>query len=153
MVYFYYFQNDHNCKWLMKEVRQEYPKYIFDPIEYEGKKVKFYVILDWVFRKNRGANMEWIKELGGNFVQSFKDLPEGAGIYITGYDSDIHELKQAEKRGIPIIDRACPWVRQFKKQIQDINRQTEQAVIMIDKGHMVYDCYKVASPYRLYCIS
>jgi 4-hydroxy-3-methylbut-2-enyl diphosphate reductase IspH len=146
MAYFYFFQKDTNCTWLMKEVREVYPKYIFEPVDYQGRKVKFYVILDWVFRINRGANMDWIKEFGGNYVRSFEDLPEGAGIFITGYDSDVQELEEARKRGIPVIDRACPWVRQFKKQLESMNTHTEQAVIMIDKGHMVYDCYRTIFP-------
>ncbi|MEJ2663012.1 MAG: hypothetical protein P8107_03065 [Spirochaetia bacterium] len=146
MAYFYFFRHDTNCNWLMKEVKEVYPQYLFDPVEYRGRRVKFYVILDWVFRVNRGANMDWIKEFGGNYVRSFEELPQGAGIFITGYDSDVRELQQARERGIPIIDRACPWVRQFRKQLESMNTQTEQAAIMIDKGHMVYDCYKSIFP-------
>ena len=55
MAYFYFFRHDTNCNWLMKEVKEVYPQYLFEPVEYRGRRVKFYVILDWVFRVNRGA--------------------------------------------------------------------------------------------------
>jgi 4-hydroxy-3-methylbut-2-enyl diphosphate reductase IspH len=48
--------------------------------------------------------------------------------------------------GIPIIDRACPWVRQFRNQVCAVDRQSEQPVIMIDKGYMVNDCYQSIFP-------
>ena len=162
----YFFQNDKECKWMLKEIRDNYPKYLheslsFDQIEpkfkkelkeYSGKK-KFYVILDWVQKKSkkndevkRGGNPKWLDEIGINTVQSVKNLPENAGIYITGYDSDIVELASAKDKGIPIINNACPWVLRIKKQLLEINSKTHQCIFMIDKEHMVYECYKSIIP-------
>jgi 4-hydroxy-3-methylbut-2-enyl diphosphate reductase IspH len=146
MAYFYFFKKDDNCKWLMKEINELIPKYLFKPIDYNGKKTKFYVVLDWIVKKNRGANLKWIDEIGVNYVEKYSDLPENSGIYITGYDADIQEVEDAKKKGIPIIDHACPWVSQLRKQLLNINHNTHQCILMIDEGHMVYECFKSAFP-------
>jgi len=146
MSEFYFFKDDANCRWLMKEVNEVFPKYLHDPIDYNGKKVKFYVILDWVLTSDRGANLSWVKEIGVNVVDTINDLPEDGGIYITGYDSNYDQIKKAEEKGIPIIDHACPWVSQFKKQVLTLNPLTHQGIIMIDKGHVVYKCLNSKFP-------
>jgi len=166
MPYFYFFQNDKECKWMLSEINEQYKKYLYGPIAYEEidakfkkdikpyeSKKKFYVILDWVQKKNhqskdavRGGNPEWIREMGVNVAQSVKDLPGGAGIYITGYDSNLLEIEEAKRNDIPIIDNACPWVRRVKNQLLEVNADTHQCVFMIDTDHMVYECYKSILP-------
>lgn len=146
MAYFYFFKQDENCRWLRKEIQEQFPKYLYGPVEFGGRMVKFYVILDWVRRSDRGANPGWVKQIGGNVVPSIRDLPPGAGIFITGYDCDIAERRAAEKSGVPIIDRACPWIKEFREQILALDPATHRAVIMIDENHMVYECYKSIIP-------
>jgi 4-hydroxy-3-methylbut-2-enyl diphosphate reductase IspH len=146
MAVFYFFEKDDNCRWLRKEIREQYSKYLFGPVEWEGRQVKFYVILDWVMRTDRGANLEWVKEFGGNVVPSVEDLPLEAGVFITGYDCDLEERRELEARGIPIIDRACPWVKEFRDQLLSLDQTTHQAVVMIDQGHMVRECYRSIIP-------
>lgn len=164
----YFFKNDKECKWMLNEIKNNYPKYLHNSISYDeidkkhkkkikpyiGKK-KFYAILDWVQKKKdkslnsevlKGVNPKWVNEIGGNVVQSFKDLPENAGIYITGYDSNLIEIEKAKKKNITIIDNACPWVRRIKDQILDVNTNTHQCAILIDKDHVVYECYKSILP-------
>ncbi len=58
----------------------------------------------------RGGNPQWIDEIDVNVVQFVKDLPPDAGIYITGYGSDLIELEKARKNGIPVIDNRCPKI-------------------------------------------
>jgi 4-hydroxy-3-methylbut-2-enyl diphosphate reductase IspH len=146
MPYFYFFQKDEDCRWLRKEIQEQFPKYLYEPVEFGGRKVKFYVILDWVRRADRGANLGWVKQMGGNVVQSVRDLPLGAGIFITGYDSDVEERRAAEKAGVPIVDRACPWIKELKEQILALDPAAHRAVVMIDETHMVYQCYKSIIP-------
>jgi 4-hydroxy-3-methylbut-2-enyl diphosphate reductase IspH len=138
--------NDGQCKWTEKELAEQIPKYLNDPVDFNGNKVKFYLILKWIKNNKRGTNMNALKEIGVNYVESIEQLPEEAGIYVTGYDADIEELEKAKKSGIPIIERPCPWVRQLRDQIMDVNADTHQCIIMIDTDHMVYDCYKSAMP-------
>jgi 4-hydroxy-3-methylbut-2-enyl diphosphate reductase IspH len=146
MPYFRFFEKDENCRWLRKEILEHYPKYLYGPVDHEGRSVRFHVILDWVMRENRGANAQWVKEIGGNVVQSARDLPEGDGVFITGYDCDIQERRDLERRGVPIVDRACPWVKEFRDQLLALDSSTHQAVVMIDEGHMVYQCYRSIIP-------
>jgi 4-hydroxy-3-methylbut-2-enyl diphosphate reductase IspH len=160
MSYFYFFKNDGECKWMEKEINQLYPLILHEPVssddirnisglkllnDYNGK-IKFYLILDWVYGKTRGANLEWLDEVGINYVKSIKELPENSGIYITGYDSNIEEVDNAVRNNIPIIDHACPWVRNIKNQLIEANQQSYQIVMLIDKEHMVYNCYKSLFP-------
>ncbi len=142
MPYFYFFQNDGSCKWMQDEININYPKYLKDPIEYNGKKIKFYVILDWVIKKDKGVDIKWVNESKLNYVNSLDDLPENSGIYITGYDADLSDLEKAKKKGIPIIENPCPWIKQLKKQLLNVNQKTHQCVFLLDKGHMIYDSYK-----------
>jgi hypothetical protein len=146
MPYFRFFKKDENCRWLRKEILEHYPEYLYGPVDHEGKPVRFHVILDWVMRENRGANAQWVKEIGGNVVQSAKDVPAGDGVFITGYDCDIEERRDLENRGVPIVDRACPWVKEFRDQLLALDPSTHQAVVMIDEGHMVYQCYRSIIP-------
>jgi len=146
MSYFYFFKKDGQCKWMIKEEKENYPKYLTKPVDYNGEKIKFYAIANWVLRDNKGANLEWANELKLNYVQSINDLPEGAGIYITGYDSDIEEYNYIKKKGIPLIDNPCPWIRELRNQLLNVNIKTHQIILMIIKGHMVYDCFKTVFP-------
>ncbi len=146
MSEFYFFEKDENCRWLRKEITESFPKYLHEPVEHNGATVKFYVILEWVLRDNRGANRQWIHENGYNVVETVNDLPEGAGVYITGYDSDVLEVKKLREKGVPIIDHACPWVANFRNQLLEHNQDTHQCIMMLDRGHMVYDCLKKIFP-------
>ncbi|MCK4797919.1 MAG: hypothetical protein KAT05_11075 [Spirochaetes bacterium] len=146
MSYFYFFKNDGKCKWMINEIEKYYPKYLRDPIDFKGKKVKFYTILKWVFRNNKGANLKWAEESGLNYVNTIDELPEGAGIYTTGYDADLVELEEARKKGIPIIEHPCPWVREIRRQLQEMNTDTHQCIFMVDRDHMIYECYHTIFP-------
>ena len=146
MAFFYFLKNDGACRYMRREIIGNFSKYLHEPIEYEGKKIKFNVILYWIKTKTRGANIEWMDEIGVNYVQSISDLNDNDGVYITGYDSDIEDVKELKKRKIPIIDHKCPWIGELKNQILSVNTATHQCIIMIDKDHMVYKCYKYIIP-------
>lgn len=146
MAQFYLFENDGECNWMQNEIEEYYPKYLKEPIDFQGRKVKFYGILEWVFGKKRGVNIEWLNEMNLNYVNSIDDLPVGAGIFTTGYDADLVELEEARKKGIPIIEHPCPWIKQLRKQLQNVNHESHQCVFMIDTDHMVHDCYKSIFP-------
>ena len=165
MLYFYFFENDKECKWMKKEIDDLYPLFLHEPVsmedikankmklinEFEGK-IKFYMILQWVWGKTRGANLEWLAEIGVNYVKTVNDLPPNSGIYITGYDRDLVEYEELKKRGVPIIDHACPWVLRLKDQILNVP-DTKQMVLMIDEDHMVYNCYQSIFPKDIIIIS
>lgn len=142
----YFFKNDGKCKWVIKELNEYIPKYLHDPIEFEGKKIKFHIILKWVFGNVKGVNLEWLKETNINYVNTIDELPKGAGIYTGGYDADLLELEEAKKRGIPLFERPCPWIRQIREQLLVLDSNKFQCVFMIDAGHMVYNCYQSVFP-------
>ncbi len=146
MTMFYFFKNDGMCKWMKKESIGNMPKYLYEPVDFEGNKVKFYLILDWMMTNTRGVNTKLLDELTANYVKTVDDLPKNAGVYITGYDGNIKELKKLQENNIPIIDSACPWVRELKRQLFSVNSNTHQCVLMIDEGHIVYECYKSIFP-------
>ncbi len=146
MPYFYFFRNDAPCKWITKEIINKFPKYLRDPVIYNEKPVKFHINLEWIRNETRGANKEWLDEIKVNYINSINELPEGDGIYVTGYDSNVKELEELKKSGIPIIDAPCPWVRQLKEQLTEVNSVTHQCILMIDEDHMVHDCYKSIYP-------
>ncbi len=118
---------------------------------HEGREVRFYAILDWIGGKDAHASPELLRALGLNFVRSVEDLPEGAGAYISGYDADVAEVAELRRRGVPIVDHACPWIRRLREQIQ-ATPPTHQAVVMLDDGadgrepHVVYRCYRTIFP-------
>jgi len=143
---FYFFQKDGGCSYMKKEIAEYFPKYLHEEIPYGDKKVKFYCVLKWVKRENKGANMEMVLESGINYVSTIDELPEGAGVYVTGYDIDLNDYEAIKRRNIPIIERPCPWIKQLREQLLRVNHATHQAVLMIYRGHMVYDCYKSAFP-------
>lgn len=146
MAYLYFFKKDGSCKWMQKEINENYPKYLREPIEYNGKKIKFYVILNWVFKKSIGANLKWINELKLNYVNTINELPEDAGIYVTGYDADLLELEQVKKKNIPIIEHPCPWIKKLRDQLYNVNKTTHQCIFLIDNDHLIFECYKYIFP-------
>lgn len=146
MSYFYFFKHDGQCKWMQNELAEEIPRYLYEPVEYQGEKTKFYLILKWIKNGVRGINFKALDEFGVNYVATLDQLPKGAGIYVTGYDADIEELAAAKARRVPVIERPCPWVRKLRTQMLASNPDSHQVVVMIDKDHMVYDCYKSIFP-------
>lgn len=142
----FYFKNDGNCKWMNSEIENSFPKYLHEPVEFQGKPVKFYLILNWISSRKRGANPTFLDEQGVNYVKTIYDLPEGAGIYTTGYDADLVELEIVKKKGIPVIESPCPWIKKIKQQLLEVDTATHQCVFMIDHGHIVYDCYQSIFP-------
>ncbi|CAG23395.1 hypothetical protein [Photobacterium profundum] len=141
-----FFEKDQDCRWISKEISDVFPLYLYDETEFEGKAVTFYIILEWLQRKNRGANPKMLEELGVNVVPTVADLPEGAGVFVTGYDADYAELQQLKADGVPVIDRPCPWVRKLRDQILSFDNESYQMVLVIDENHMVYDCFKNLIP-------
>lgn len=142
----YFFKKDGQCSWMTREINESMIKFLTAPVDYEGKQVIFYLILDWISSKTRGANTQALDEGGINYVQSVSELPEGGGVYITGYDSDIQTLEELKKKNVPLIERPCPWVRQLRNQLERMNKDTHQCVMMIDPEHMVFECYRSIIP-------
>jgi 4-hydroxy-3-methylbut-2-enyl diphosphate reductase IspH len=143
---FYFFKSEPMCRWLLNEIIESYPKYLRDPIEYNGKKVKFYAILNWVSGGGRGLKPKWATERNFNIVETIYDLPEGAGIYTTGYDANLAELEIAYNKGIPIIERPCLSMRELRNKLLNLNPKTHQLIFMIDDGHIIHECYKSKLP-------
>lgn len=137
MAFFYFFKNDGPCIWVRRQLEVVLPKYLCGPVDFNGKKITFYGILDWAVKKNKGVNLEWTKEIPFNYVRTIAELPPGAGIFNSAYDADIEQLNEVKKRKIPLIDKPCPWIRNLRNQIMNINPDTHQCVLLLDKGHMV----------------
>ncbi|MBN2544444.1 MAG: hypothetical protein JXB50_01520 [Spirochaetes bacterium] len=146
MSYFYFFREDAPCKWITKEIITKFPKYLREPVIYKGKAIKFHINLEWIRNESRGANKEWLNEIKVNYINTINELPSGDGIFITGYDSNIKELDELKSRNIPMIEAPCPWVRQLRDQLIEVNTDTYQSILMIDEDHMVHDCYKSIYP-------
>jgi 4-hydroxy-3-methylbut-2-enyl diphosphate reductase IspH len=122
------------------------PKYLTAPIIHEGKEIQFYLILNWISSKTRGANTQALDEMGFKYVRDVSRLPKNGGVYITGYDANIEELQNLKHKNVPILERPCPWVRQLRIQISGMNSSTHQCVMMLDEAHMVYECYQSIIP-------
>lgn len=95
---------------------------------------------------SRGVSKEWLDEIKINYIDTIEELPQGDGIFITGYDCDINDLEEIKRKKIPLIEAPCPWIRVLKKQILSGNPLTHRYVIMIDEDHMVHHCYQSAYP-------
>ncbi len=146
MAFFYFFQNDGECKWMKDQIINVYPEFLQAPVDFNGKKVKFYGILSWIHQDNKGVNIDWGKELKLNYVETIYDLPPNAGAYITGYDADLEEVKILKAKGVPVIENPCPWIKKLREQILQTDSNAHQLVLMIDKGHIVHECYKSSFP-------
>lgn len=146
MSNFYFFKSEPMCSWLLNEIIESYPKYLREPIDYNGKKIKFYAILNWVSGSGRGIKPKWAVERNLNIVNTIYDLPEGAGIYTTGYDANLEELEIAYNKGIPIIERPCISMRDLRDKLLNLNPKTHQLIFMIDEGHIIHECYKSKLP-------
>lgn len=142
----YFFKKDGQCSWITREINEVMPKYLKVPVEHNGEKVQYYLILNWISSKTRGANTKALDEKGFRYVRDVSGLPMDGGIYVTGYDANIEELRDLKKKNVPIIERPCPWIRQLRNQIEKMNSKTHQCVLMIDREHMVYECYQSIIP-------
>ena len=123
-----------------------YETYLREPVMYNGKEVKFYVILHWLHRNNHGANIGFLKEYNINYVNTIDDLPPGAGAFSVGYDVDLEDLKKIREKNIPFIENSCPRIKKLREQLLSGNPDTHQFVFMILEYHLVYDCFKSAFP-------
>lgn len=141
-----FFEKDKDCRWIDKEIKEVFPQFLMGETEFEGQRVTFYMILEWLQRKGRGANPKMLDEIGVNYVSTVDDLPEGAGVFVTGYDADYDQLVALKQLDVPVIDRPCPWVRKLRDQILAFDNQLHQMVLVIDESHMVYDCFRTLLP-------
>ena len=144
---FYFFERGGICETMTAFLQNKtYEKYLREPIDYKGKKTKFYLVLNWIHRNNHGANIEFIKQLDMNYIESLNDLPEGGGVYAVGYDVDLEDLNRIKKENIPFIEDSCPRIRLLRDQLLSVNPKTHQVVFMIYDYHLVYSCYESAFP-------
>lgn len=145
MPYFCFFEFDGSCAWMRKQIEETYEKYLRGPIDYQGRKVRFYAVLSWVMENGHGANPRWVEKSGYSIVRSLADLPDGAGVLVTGYDADAEELTALRRKGTPIIDKPCPWIRRLKETLER-DDEKRQRVLMIDTEHMVHRCFRSIYP-------
>ena len=147
MASFYFFKHGGICETMTGFLRERvYEKYLQQPVEYNGRNVKFYLILNWIHRNNHGANIGFLEQYNMNYVPTLNDLPEGAGAYAVGYDLDLGDLEQIRKKGIPLIEDSCPRIKLLRNQLLNSDSGSHQLVFMIYDYHLIYKCYESAFP-------
>lgn len=143
MSRFYYFQNDGRCPVMNKVLEKSVPEYLIDKKDKEA--VPYYFILDWNVVHHSDVYRDFLRSAGIRFVESIEDLPEGAGIFAGGYGGDPVALEEAKSKGIPLIDKICPWVEFLEEDIRSVP-QGYQCVILIDEFHIVYRNFQSLIP-------
>jgi hypothetical protein len=137
-----FMRKDGMCSLMKREMSEFVPKYLYDPIEFNGKMTKFYGVFSWINSEIDGVSREFIDNIKINYVDYIDDLPEGAGVYTSLYEADLVELKKLEDKGVPIIRNTCPWVKNLNRQLLEANFDTHQGVIMLLKGNIIEKRYR-----------
>lgn len=128
----------------MKNVLEKsVPRYLID--RNETQQTSYYFILDWNVLHHSDVYRDFLKSSGIRFVETIDDLPEGAGIFAGGYGGDPVALDKARAKGIPMIDKICPWVKFLEQDIRSVP-EGYQCVILIDEFHIVYKNFKSLFP-------
>ena len=130
---------DGRCKWLEKKVLQEGYKRLLKASRNPFEK-KLFVITDWISRDagKVGVDLKWLKGLGVPAVRSLRELPQGHDFEVinTGYDSIVHEEEVLRKRGIPIVDLPCPFIRKVRRLFEAAD-PAFQYVLLCETNHII----------------
>jgi 4-hydroxy-3-methylbut-2-enyl diphosphate reductase IspH len=147
MSHWYFFKKDGMCTLISGLMRNKvHDTYLREPVMYEGRPVKFHLILHWLHRSYHGANLGFLDEQRLNYVATLDDLPPGGGAFSAGYDVDLEDLRKIRERNIPFVDKSCPRVKRLRKQLLSGNPATHQFIFMIPEHHLLRECYRSAFP-------
>lgn len=83
-------------------------------------------------------NVHVVKDLeskGLKVVDDLKKVPCGSRLMIRSHGASPEIFKEAEKKGIKIIDATCPFVRKAQEAAKDFHSKGFQVVIAGDKNH------------------
>lgn len=139
---FYYFKRDGRCKWAKEQIKQI--PFTLLKIGWKSK-TPYYVIVNWNSLEGKGIQKEYLKKMKIPYVDSVKDLPKNAGIFISAYDGDPLEIEQLRKKGVPVYEQVCPWIRKLQNIF--INPiENYQYVFMCEDDHMVAVNYRNIFP-------
>jgi len=75
-----------------------------------------------------------LERQGVRRVDSIEDVDEGA-IVLSAHGVDPEIERQAEERGLPVIDATCPFVKRAHGHILTLSREGYSVVILGDRGH------------------
>ncbi|HOV13996.1 MAG TPA: hypothetical protein PK771_06910 [Spirochaetota bacterium] len=143
MGFIYFFKNINGCERFLKELRDEWSKYLKIGEKFNG--VEYYLIEEWISSKEKGANIEWLNSIKVRHIKFLNDLPYSAGVYISSYGGKYEEIEYLKKEGINFVENICPWVKLLIRELQKV-KNTHQCVIMIDEDHMVRKNYDSLIP-------
>jgi small subunit ribosomal protein S1 len=79
--------------------------------------------------------MARLEREGVRVVQSVREVPEGSVLLIRAHGAPPDVYRDAEERGLKVIDATCPHVARLVKQSECFVRQGYQLVILGDRNH------------------
>ena len=149
MAEFFYFKYDGLCKFMAHELQHNLEKYLREPNTVDG--IRYYLNLEWN-TTNKEQTRRVMQGLGARFVDNIRELPPGAGIYITAYDGNPHEVEVCRQQQIPLVEGVCPWLKVLKRRLLN-PLEGYQYVFLTRDDHIVKKNYQCIFPEHTLCIT
>jgi 4-hydroxy-3-methylbut-2-enyl diphosphate reductase IspH len=144
MPQLYYFQKDGRCDFVKRTLKNDIPRYVEKDSPTPEGDVPYYINLEWNAHGTGGVPPQWLEENKLRYIRNVRELPEGAGVFVTAYDGNQEELAELKARGVPVVERPCPWMVVLKREFQRV-APTHRCVILLDQT-MLYNNYKSIFP-------
>jgi 4-hydroxy-3-methylbut-2-enyl diphosphate reductase IspH len=142
MISIYYFKKCGRCKYTRTLLEKIGPRYLMS----QNAGMKYYANLEWLSSDTVGVEKMIFTKYGARFVNNAGELPDNAGILLIGYEGDVREIEEIRNKGVPILNRSCPWTSYWLKNELKRVKDTHQLVWMIEKDHVVYRNYQSLIP-------
>jgi len=79
--------------------------------------------------------IERLKARGVHPVSSLDEVPEGGTLVIRAHGVHPDRVREAERRGIRILDATCPFVQRSQKFVRGLSREPYPVIIIGDGEH------------------
>jgi small subunit ribosomal protein S1 len=79
--------------------------------------------------------VERLKEKGIKPVSSLDEVPRGATLVLRAHGVHPDLIREAERRGIRVLDATCPFVQRSQHFVKQFVEESRQAIIIGDRGH------------------
>jgi 4-hydroxy-3-methylbut-2-enyl diphosphate reductase IspH len=141
----YYFKNGGRCRYTKALLEKVGPS-LFDDAGGNGDKARYFINLEWISSDSMGADRNFFEKMKIPYINTADELPPGAGLLLIGYEGDIDKIRELAARGIPMINKSCPFTsHKLKNELQNV-KPSHQMVLLIDKDHVVYRNYRAIIP-------
>lgn len=97
--------------------------------------------------------VETLRAKGAVFVEELAEIPDGAVTVFSAHGVSEAVEKEAERRGLPVIDATCPLVSKVHREGYNQARKGRQVVLIGHEGHPEVEGTRGRIPGGVYLIS